>query len=77
MTAGGKRAWENANYTERPRREPTAALLWNLLQISPVEFGVVLNDLKMTLKHFFSNSRYLVPALPRFLFLFTTTQTLE
>lgn len=30
-------------YTERPRSEPTAALLCNLLQIPPVEAGVVLN----------------------------------
>lgn len=61
-------------YTERPRREPTAAFLWNLLQISPVEVGVVLNETVIYL--FFSNFRYLAPALLCFLCLFATTQTL-
>lgn len=31
-------------YTERPRRQPTATLLWNLLQLSPGEVGVVLKE---------------------------------
>lgn len=63
-------------YTERPRREPTAALLWNLLQISPVEVGVVLNETLLFIFFFFSNFRYLAPALLCLLCLFATTQTL-